>query len=289
METEPEPEPEPVSASVSASRMAALRAALGKKGSFVRATGELRQLVCEAYQGCGKAEREGLFALVSRCKTLLSSRYTSPPYWRAGCALFLSCVSFMDEQDRQASLQEWVLLAEDQLQAGEMKELRREAEERRARATRGATAEAAPVSGVLDPAAALTPEAVAQQLARFMSEAGLGLGAAMAEEMGGLEGLAEQEEGAPPASRDARDALRLVTVPASGQSCAICLEDFGPKAKAKQLPCEHLFHESCVIEWLERHNSCPVCRFALASEKRTFDVEAAEIRGREATSSGLYS
>ena len=51
-------------------------------------------------------------------------------------------------------------------------------------------------------------EAVAQQLARFMSEAGLGIGAAMAEEMGGLEGLAEQE-GAPPASRDARDALRL--------------------------------------------------------------------------------
>ena len=41
------------------------------------------------------------------------------------------------------------------------------------------------------------------------SVAGLGLGAAMAEEMGGLEGLAEQE-GAPPASRDARDALRLV-------------------------------------------------------------------------------
>ena len=78
-------------------------------------------------------------------------------------------------------------------------------------------------------------------------------------------------------------------MPGSGQSCAICLEDFGPKAKAKQLPCEHLFHESCVIEWLERHNSCPVCRFALASEKRTFDVEAAEIRGREATSSGLYS
>ena len=88
--------------------------------------------MCEAYEGCGKAEREGLFALVSRCKTLLSSRYTSPPYWRAGCALFLSCVSFMDEQERQASLQEWVLLAEDQLQAGEMKELRREAEERRA-------------------------------------------------------------------------------------------------------------------------------------------------------------
>ena len=31
--------------------------------------GELRQLVCEAYEGCGKAEREGLFALGSRCKT----------------------------------------------------------------------------------------------------------------------------------------------------------------------------------------------------------------------------
>ena len=69
----------------------------------------------------------------------------------------------------------------NQLQAGEMRELRREAEERRARATKSDTAEAAPVGGVLDPGAALPPEAGAQQLALFMREAGLAENTSMTE------------------------------------------------------------------------------------------------------------
>ena len=28
-----------------------------------------------------------------------------------------------------------------------------------------------------------------------------------------------------------------------------------------QLPCQHIFHHSCIATWTEHHNSCPVCRF----------------------------
>ena len=30
------------------------------------------------------------------------------------------------------------------------------------------------------------------------------------------------------------------------------------------MPCSHLFHDECLVPWLERHNTCPVCRFELA-------------------------
>ena len=28
-----------------------------------------------------------------------------------------------------------------------------------------------------------------------------------------------------------------------------------------QLPCQHIFHHSCIATWTEHHNNCPVCRF----------------------------
>lgn len=295
-------------------RLATLRARLAKKGTFFKGVGELRQLVIDAYEDSAAAEQAQMYALVTRVKTLLVSRYTSPPAWRAGCGLFLSAVSFMAEQERQDSLHEWVLLAENVLQEGEVKELRREAEERadaarpaaappRAAVAEGAAAAAAAgmPGGSFDPAADLSQGEIAQSLMGFFAEAGLVGGDAGADATAGIDLQAMMEQmmmmggqdaepvGAPPASRDARDALLLKTIEAAGQTCAICCEDFVVKDKAKQLPCKHLYHEACVIEWLERHNSCPVCRFALESEKQTWDDEADEIRDRNPTDTGLYS
>ncbi|CAN8284146.1 unnamed protein product [Cochlearia groenlandica] len=46
------------------------------------------------------------------------------------------------------------------------------------------------------------------------------------------------------------------------ETCAICLENMSETNNICQLPnCSHLFHEECVIKWLERqHDSCPLCR-----------------------------
>ncbi|GAA0148171.1 hypothetical protein LIER_07690 [Lithospermum erythrorhizon] len=52
-------------------------------------------------------------------------------------------------------------------------------------------------------------------------------------------------------------------------SCSICMEDFGLGSLADKLPCKHLFHKSCIVEWLNRSNTCPLCRFKLPVEPRT--------------------
>ncbi|GAB4845516.1 hypothetical protein Ancab_038921 [Ancistrocladus abbreviatus] len=49
-------------------------------------------------------------------------------------------------------------------------------------------------------------------------------------------------------------------------SCAICLEKLTAKeeeAEVLRLPCSHVFHGGCILKWLERHDSCPLCRFVL--------------------------
>ncbi|XP_048133456.1 uncharacterized protein LOC125314649 [Rhodamnia argentea] len=46
----------------------------------------------------------------------------------------------------------------------------------------------------------------------------------------------------------------------SGGCCCICLEELNGADKVMEIPCSHLFHSRCIIKWLERNNSCPLCR-----------------------------
>ncbi|XP_050443055.1 E3 ubiquitin-protein ligase synoviolin B [Adelges cooleyi] len=41
--------------------------------------------------------------------------------------------------------------------------------------------------------------------------------------------------------------------------CIICREDMTDTA-AKKLPCNHIFHTSCLRSWFQRHQTCPTCR-----------------------------
>lgn len=43
-----------------------------------------------------------------------------------------------------------------------------------------------------------------------------------------------------------------------GEKCPICLELMW--CEPKKLACGHLFHITCVDEWLEIKNICPLCR-----------------------------
>ncbi|GFT51876.1 e3 ubiquitin-protein ligase RNF126, partial [Trichonephila clavipes] len=51
--------------------------------------------------------------------------------------------------------------------------------------------------------------------------------------------------------------------------CAVCLEKFNLQEKAKQLPCSHLYHEKCIIPWLERQATCPNCRSQVQYRNRS--------------------
>jgi len=33
--------------------------------------------------------------------------------------------------------------------------------------------------------------------------------------------------------------------------------------KIRKLPCKHIFHDKCILPWLDMNSTCPNCRFNL--------------------------
>ena len=92
-----------------------------------------------------------------------------------------------------------------------------------------------------------------------------GLDAIITQLLGQLE-----NSGPPPATEQQLKNLPVVVINQSqideNVQCAICMEDFKLNDEARQLPCKHFFHESCITEWLKLHGTCPVCRKTLNGE-----------------------
>uniref|UniRef100_A0A6N2M8L3 RING-type domain-containing protein n=1 Tax=Salix viminalis TaxID=40686 RepID=A0A6N2M8L3_SALVM len=61
----------------------------------------------------------------------------------------------------------------------------------------------------------------------------------------------------------AKDRARPETEDDDGQRCAVCLEDFEPRESVMLTPCNHMFHEECIVPWVKSNGKCPVCRFVL--------------------------
>lgn len=40
-----------------------------------------------------------------------------------------------------------------------------------------------------------------------------------------------------------------------GKRCAVCLEDFEPKEMVMVTPCNHMFHEECIVPWVKAMGS----------------------------------
>ncbi|SCU79414.1 LANO_0A06172g1_1 [Lachancea nothofagi CBS 11611] len=56
--------------------------------------------------------------------------------------------------------------------------------------------------------------------------------------------------------------------------CIVCMDDMipadrvaHPKQKPKRLPCNHCLHLGCLKSWMERSQTCPICRVAVFDEK----------------------
>ncbi|CAG9325593.1 unnamed protein product [Blepharisma stoltei] len=43
------------------------------------------------------------------------------------------------------------------------------------------------------------------------------------------------------------------------ESCTVCMEDFEVNEQVYMLPCNHVFHQDCILEWLKRSTKCPLC------------------------------
>ncbi|CAL5384704.1 unnamed protein product [Camellia sinensis] len=94
-----------------------------------------------------------------------------------------------------------------------------------------------------------------------------------------LQNLAESDgsgrRGAPQASKSAILALQTLKIESQQESmvCAICKDSVNVGEIAKKLPCEHGYHEDCILPWLGSRNSCPVCRFELETDDLEYEEE----------------
>lgn len=99
--------------------------------------------------------------------------------------------------------------------------------------------------------------------------------------------IQEQQPSVPPANESTRDALPRVVVTKEDQlddinsKCMVCFEEFKAGMRATRMFCGHLFCTNCIREWLRTANSCPICRFELATDSQEYEEGRLQrMRGR---------
>ncbi|GAU30369.1 hypothetical protein TSUD_57800 [Trifolium subterraneum] len=56
--------------------------------------------------------------------------------------------------------------------------------------------------------------------------------------------------------------IQQVPTDSEAMTCSICLVDFSVGLEVFRLPspCLHVYHKDCILEWLDRSSTCPMCR-----------------------------
>ena len=92
------------------------------------------------------------------------------------------------------------------------------------------------------------------------------------EELAAQLSLNEQREPVPtPASHSCIEAMPTIKINqmhlGTDSHCPVCKEKFELESEAKALPCNHIYHNDCILPWLVQHNTCPVCRLELPQQE----------------------
>ncbi|GAB0088197.1 E3 ubiquitin-protein ligase RNF181 [Sergentomyia squamirostris] len=84
--------------------------------------------------------------------------------------------------------------------------------------------------------------------------------------------LLQGERLPPPASKDVVSNLKERMPTAQDESCTICLKpNTEHLEKFMILPCSHEFHGTCILPWLNKTNSCPLCRHELPTDDEEYE------------------
>ncbi|XP_072164637.1 E3 ubiquitin-protein ligase RNF181-like [Diadema setosum] len=109
------------------------------------------------------------------------------------------------------------------------------------------------------------------------------------------EGLALPEDirKAPPASKEVVANLKLTrkTSDRLGK-CPICLVPYMEGDVTSTLPCSHEFHRRCILPWLSKTNSCPLCRHELPTDDEDYEAyrkRKARAKQREFETESLHN
>lgn len=267
-----------------------ITAQLAKKSTFIAGARRLTTVVADFYGDSEPAAQELVFNACKRAFTLLCSRYTAVGFWRVGNELFAAInTAACAEPARSKLASEWLARAADEVGKGEEASRGSEGE---AKQEQGASAELPPAdrpprhvqaSGNGD---GHSPELLASIFENFVQDVDVERLISLIE----LQGTgAGSDSGPPPASREARFNLDMRTIKDKDVMCCVCQEEFPPGSKAKMMPCGHPFHYECLLEWLQRHNTCPQCRYALPSENSAFDLSQERVVSRDVAGTQLYS
>lgn len=61
--------------------------------------------------------------------------------------------------------------------------------------------------------------------------------------------------------------LKRTRAQVSSTVCSVCMEEIRVGSEETQMPCSHLYHECCIVEWLQKSGVCPLCKFRMPSDQ----------------------
>ncbi|XP_019872957.1 E3 ubiquitin-protein ligase RNF181 [Aethina tumida] len=86
----------------------------------------------------------------------------------------------------------------------------------------------------------------------------------------------------PPASKEVVDNLPTQEISETGTQCPVCLKEHEKGEVARKMPCNHVYHSECILPWLQKTNSCPLCRYELKTDDEDYEAYRKEkLRAKE--------
>ncbi|CAG9323529.1 unnamed protein product [Blepharisma stoltei] len=81
--------------------------------------------------------------------------------------------------------------------------------------------------------------------------------------------LNQGRQGPPPASEYIINSLPILKGSEVSGECSICQDSFKPNDQIRRMPCQHNFHNDCIVRWLRIRNNCPTCRSSVENPQNS--------------------